>query len=198
MLSDFLFTITYLPNSCPETKMLKYTKLCCHFMRECNLLPQAKNVSVMVSVNTLPRKVFGHEKELIRTISCFIICPLSQPYYDYKGRDNPDICHARASEKCTQNSPPPIVLQPFVGPWTLFKFLDIFTQSVVLLGRGINPSQGRYLHIEQDKHRINLQNIQALSGIRPPDSIVRASKNSSCLRLRSHCDRPKLLSEKWR
>jgi hypothetical protein len=30
-----------------------------------------------------------------------------------------------------------------------------FTQSVGLLGRGIIPSQGRYLHTEQHKHRIN-------------------------------------------
>jgi hypothetical protein len=30
-----------------------------------------------------------------------------------------------------------------------------FPQSVGLLGRGISPSQGRYLHTEQHKHRIN-------------------------------------------
>jgi hypothetical protein len=30
-----------------------------------------------------------------------------------------------------------------------------FTQSVGLLGRGISPLQGRYLHTEQPKHRIN-------------------------------------------
>jgi hypothetical protein len=35
-----------------------------------------------------------------------------------------------------------------------FSFL-IDTQSVGLLGRGISPSQGRYLHTEQHKHRIN-------------------------------------------
>jgi hypothetical protein len=33
----------------------------------------------------------------------------------------------------------------FVGPWQLFQFLDLFTQSVGLLGREISPSQGRYL-----------------------------------------------------
>jgi hypothetical protein len=43
-------------------------------------------------------------------------------------------------------------LQPFVGP---FQFIDLFTQSVGLLGRGISPSEGRYLHTEQHKHRIN-------------------------------------------
>jgi hypothetical protein len=35
-----------------------------------------------------------------------------------------------------------------------FSFL-IYTQSVGLLGRGISPSQGNYLHREQHKHRIN-------------------------------------------
>jgi hypothetical protein len=45
--------------------------------------------------------------------------------------------------------------QPFVGPWLLFQFLDLFTQSMGLLVRGISLSQGRYLHIGQHKHRIN-------------------------------------------
>jgi hypothetical protein len=36
----------------------------------------------------------------------------------------------------------------------LFSLL-IYTQSVGLHGRGISPSQGRYLHIEQHKYRIN-------------------------------------------
>jgi hypothetical protein len=39
-----------------------------------------------------------------------------------------------------------VALQPFVGPWPLFLFLDPFTQSVEFLGRGISPSQGRYPH----------------------------------------------------
>jgi hypothetical protein len=38
--------------------------------------------------------------------------------------------------------------------WRLFEFL-IHTQPVELLGRGISPSQGRYLHTEPYKHRIN-------------------------------------------
>jgi hypothetical protein len=48
-----------------------------------------------------------------------------------------------------------MALQPFVGPWPLFQFLDLFTQSVGLLWRGITPLQGRYLHTGQHKHRIN-------------------------------------------
>jgi hypothetical protein len=43
-------------------------------------------------------------------------------------------------------------LQLFVGPWPLFQFLNLI-QLVELLGRGISPSQGRYLHTGQ--HRQN-------------------------------------------
>jgi hypothetical protein len=69
----------------------------------------------------------------------------------------------------------------FVGPWPLFQFLNP-TQSVELLGRGISPSQGRYLHTEQHKHRINAHtDIHASSGIRPHDPNVRAGKDGSCL-----------------
>jgi hypothetical protein len=40
--------------------------------------------------------------------------------------------------------------------WNLAAFSDsyFFTQSVGLLGQGIRPSQGRYLHTGQHKHRI--------------------------------------------
>jgi hypothetical protein len=40
-----------------------------------------------------------------------------------------------------------------VDPDCFFSFL-IYTQSVGLLGRGISPSQGRYLRTEQHKHRM--------------------------------------------
>jgi hypothetical protein len=48
-----------------------------------------------------------------------------------------------------------MVLQPFVGPWPLFQSLNIFTQPVGLLGRGISPLQGGNLGTGQNKHRIN-------------------------------------------
>jgi hypothetical protein len=81
-------------------------------------------------------------------------------------------------------------LQPFVGPWPLFKFLDP-TQSVGLLERGISPSQSLNLHTEQHKHRINAHNtaIHALTGNRTHDPGLRASEDSSCLRPHGHCDR---------
>jgi hypothetical protein len=50
-----------------------------------------------------------------------------------------------------------MALQPFVEPWPLFQFLDLFTQSVGLLGRGNSPSQGRYLHTGQHKQNNRTQ-----------------------------------------
>jgi hypothetical protein len=44
-----------------------------------------------------------------------------------------------------------MAVEPFVGPWQLFQFLYLFTQSVELLGLGISWSQGRYLHTGQHK-----------------------------------------------
>jgi hypothetical protein len=45
-----------------------------------------------------------------------------------------------------------IYLWPYnpCGPWPFFSFL-VYTQSVELLGRGISPSQDRYLHAGQHK-----------------------------------------------
>jgi hypothetical protein len=77
--------------------------------------------------------------------------------------------------------------------WALvaFSVSGSYTQSVGLLGRGISPSQGLYLHIEQRKHRKSAHNtnIHAFSEIRTHDPSVRASEDISCLRLRGQCDR---------
>jgi hypothetical protein len=40
-------------------------------------------------------------------------------------------------------------------PWSLIQFRNHFSQTVGLLGRVINPSQGPYLNRGQHKHRIN-------------------------------------------
>jgi hypothetical protein len=65
------------------------------------------------------------------------------------------------------------------GTWRLFQFLDLYNQSVELLGRGISPSQG-HLDTRQHKRRINAHNtdIHALSWIRTHDPSVRASEDS--------------------
>jgi hypothetical protein len=81
-----------------------------------------------------------------------------------------------------------MALQPFVGPWPLLQFRNLFIQTVGLLGRVISPSQGRYLHTVQHKHRIKAH-TQAFSGIRTHDPSVRASGDSSCLRPHGHCHR---------
>jgi hypothetical protein len=38
-----------------------------------------------------------------------------------------------------------------LGPGLFFSFVIFFTQTVGLLGRGISPSQSRYLHTDQNK-----------------------------------------------
>jgi hypothetical protein len=79
---------------------------------------------------------------------------------------------------------------PLLGPGLFFSYVIFFTQTVELLGRVISPSQGRYVHAGQHKHRINTHtNIHASSGIRTHDRSLGTSGNSSCLRARGHCDR---------
>jgi hypothetical protein len=76
--------------------------------------------------------------------------------------------------------------------WALVSFWVSwsFTQSLGLLGRGISPSHGRYLHTEQHKHRIKAHNtdIHALGRIRTHDPSVLAREDSSCLRSRGYWD----------
>jgi hypothetical protein len=55
---------------------------------------------------------------------------------------------------------------------------------------------GRYLHTEQHKHRINA-NIHASSGIRAHDPSVRADEASSRLRPSGHCDRQRYYTLKF-
>jgi hypothetical protein len=80
---------------------------------------------------------------------------------------------------------------PLLGPSMFLNFVICCTQLIGLLGQVISPSQGRYLHTGQYKHRINAHiNIHVLSTIRTQDSSVQASEDSSCLTPRGHCDRP--------
>jgi hypothetical protein len=68
-----------------------------------------------------------------------------------------------------------------------FSFLILYTAG--LLGRGISPPQGRYLHTEQHKHRINAHKHPCLerdSNLLPS---IRPSEDSSCLNPSGHCDR---------
>jgi hypothetical protein len=74
------------------------------------------------------------------------------------------------------------------GRRPLIHFRNRFSETVGLLERMISPSQGRCLTLTQNK-RIHTPNNHALSGIRTHDPSVRASEDSSCLRLRGYCDR---------
>jgi hypothetical protein len=73
-----------------------------------------------------------------------------------------------------------------------FSVYSSFTQSVGLLGREISPSEGRYLHIEQHKHRKTYTDIHVSWDIRTHDPSVWASEASSCVRPRGHCNRLRL------
>jgi hypothetical protein len=71
---------------------------------------------------------------------------------------------------------------PLLGPGVFFSVAIIFTQTVGLLGRGISPSQGRYLHTEQHKHRINAYtDIHALTEIRKQAKTVHALDRASAV-----------------
>jgi hypothetical protein len=68
---------------------------------------------------------------------------------------------------------------PLLGSGLFFSLVIFFTQTVGLIGQWISPSQGRYLHTEQHKHRINAHtDIHAFSGIGTHDPSVRASEDN--------------------
>jgi hypothetical protein len=81
-----------------------------------------------------------------------------------------------------------MILQPFVGPWPLFQFLNPIHSRQDSLDGGSARRKASTLY------KTNAHNtyIHALSGIRTHDPSVRASKDSSCLIVipRGHCDRP--------
>jgi hypothetical protein len=68
-----------------------------------------------------------------------------------------------------------------LGRLTYRRFLELFRQTVGLLGRVISPSQGLYLH-RTTQHRKTRTNIHALSGIRTYDP----SNQPAVPRLRPH------------
>jgi hypothetical protein len=94
------------------------------------------------------------------------------------------------------------------NPWLdlgrFFSFL-IYTQSVGLLERGIGPSQGRYLHTEQHKHRINANRHPCLEWDSNPRSqwaktiyaSDRAATVTVCVRITSISYRNRVLGVNW-
>jgi hypothetical protein len=85
-----------------------------------------------------------------------------------------------------------IALQPFVGPWPLFQFLDPIYSRVRTPWMGDQPFARPLPTHRTTKHRINAHNtdIHALSEVRTHDPSVRASDDSSYLTPRGLCDRP--------
>jgi hypothetical protein len=77
--------------------------------------------------------------------------------------------------------------RPLMGPGHFFfSFVILYTVGRTPWKR-ISPSQGRYLHTEQHKYRINVD-IHVSSGIRTHDPSVWGGEGSSCPRPRGHCD----------
>jgi hypothetical protein len=81
------------------------------------------------------------------------------------------------------------------GPHGLFRLriyffwiYGIYEHLVRLLGRGISPTQGLYLH-RTTQHRKTRTHIHASNGIRTRDPSVRGVEDSTCLRPRGHWDR---------
>jgi hypothetical protein len=78
-----------------------------------------------------------------------------------------------------------------VGLGLFFSFL-MYTQSVGLLGQVISRSQGRYLHTEQYKHRMNvhIHGVEpCLKWNSPPRPQCSSHEGSSCTKPRGHYDR---------
>jgi hypothetical protein len=67
--------------------------------------------------------------------------------------------------------------------------MNLFRQLVGLLGRGIGPTQGVYLHTGQHKHREKQTHIHASSRIGTHDPSVGAAEESTCIRPHGHWDR---------
>jgi hypothetical protein len=84
-----------------------------------------------------------------------------------------------------------MVLPAHSEPRSFIQSRNHFSQTVGLLGRGISPPQGHYLHrtIQIQNKPIHTPNIHALSGIQTHDPSVQASEDNSWLRLRGYCER---------
>jgi hypothetical protein len=78
----------------------------------------------------------------------------------------------------------PIAPQPF-GRWPHFSVSWSCTQSVALLRQGISPLQGRYLHTEQHKNRINAHRHPCLEWVSNPRSHCLSERRRF---MRGHCD----------
>jgi hypothetical protein len=86
-----------------------------------------------------------------------------------------------------------MALQPFVWPWSLHQFRNLL-YTVCRTPWMSDQPVARPLPCTQNKRK---QTSMLLSGIRTHDPSVRASEDSSCLRLRGHRDRRDLHSTEF-
>jgi hypothetical protein len=82
-----------------------------------------------------------------------------------------------------------MALQPFVGPWPLFQFLDPIYRVSGTPWTGDQPVARPLPTHRTTQTQNNNRDIHAFSGILTYDPSVRATEDSSCLRPRGHCDR---------
>jgi hypothetical protein len=159
----------------PQYSQFSYYKI--------NLISFCKRKGTLVSVFTIlsnmRRLGEGAWEELTFGIHCNVRTPLSVTFDT--GLPFEDRCifvvsggYLRLTSLSFIHSS--LVLQQFLGPGLDFSFVIFLTQKVGFVWRGISPSQGRYLHTRQNKHRIKAHtNMHVLSGIRNP-RLERSSK----------------------
>jgi hypothetical protein len=82
-----------------------------------------------------------------------------------------------------------MVLQPFVGPWPLFQFLNLYTVSKGSFDGGSARRKAATYTQKNTNTEYTRTDIHVSSGIRTHDPSVTAAEDGSCLRPRGHCDR---------
>jgi hypothetical protein len=74
-----------------------------------------------------------------------------------------------------------MVLRPFVGPWPIFQFLDLFTPFVGLLGQRISPSQGCCLHRTTQSQNERAETLLHEVGFEPTTPVFGRAKTVHAL-----------------
>jgi hypothetical protein len=112
----------------------------------------------------------------------------NQQHICYKSSSFTSVIPLYASILCPSSSPPPppppsrIMLLGFFRFRIYFvKLMNLFGQLVGLLGRGIGPTQGLYLH-RTTQHRKTRTPIQVSNGIRTHNPSVLTAEDGKCLR----------------
>jgi hypothetical protein len=83
-----------------------------------------------------------------------------------------------SSSLSSSSSSSSMALQLIARPWQFFFFLVswFYTQSVGLLGKGISPEQGLYLHTRQHKQNTRIQTTIPQVGLQPTNTVFELAK----------------------